>query len=154
MNLLDHLTIKLDKNSYECNVNQELKVDPNNMNEEFERQAGKFAWWGTLMELARNDYLKKRQQRKETEASEYAELRKLFEKDGKRVTEKQLETKVTLSPKVKACVIAEIEAQKQANILAVITEAFRQRKDMLVSLGSNLRTEMKDVKVLKEQGLE
>jgi len=151
MNPLKKLSIKLDDQVWERDAEEELKIDVNNIDQEFQDQPGKFAWWATLESLAEYNYLQKKRIRKEKEAEQYMKLRKLYETSGKRVTEKQLEAQIALDPEVKACVLQEIEAQKQFSILSAITQAFRQRKDMLVSLGSNLRTEMKDVKLLKDQ---
>jgi len=150
MNPLKKLAIKLDEHVWERDVEEELKIDPNDIDQEFQDQSGKFAWWATLASLAEYNYLRKRQARKEKEADQYVQLRRLAEATGKRVTEKQLEAQLTLDPEVKALVLQELEAQKQFSILSAITQAFRQRKDMLVSLGSNLRAE-KDVRLLKEE---
>ena len=53
----DTFTI-IDKNGNRenLNINDELRIDENNINEEFMKQSGKYAYWASLLEIVRRYY--------------------------------------------------------------------------------------------------
>jgi len=144
-------TFKIGEKEFKGDLASDLKIDVNNINEEFSNQPAIFAWWATLASIANEIHQKKKLQRKILEAELDKEKRKELEATkGRKVTERIVEREVMLDDRWKQAYLEEIEAGRQASILSAATEALRQRKDMLTSLGLQLREEMRSEQVIKE----
>jgi len=124
--------------------NQELGISHNNpqlLNEEMSQQPSKYAWIGVLHALANDHY----ERLNTTLKTKYATLDKKHREkrndEGLKVTEAVIASDIERD---KEYIIAREELQNSKlnrDILSVAMAAFQQRKDMLISIGSNLRAE-------------
>lgn len=162
------LTINVKTKTAENTVDlvDDLKIDSANINEAFCEQPAKFAWWATVAVQAKalvdhkkaeierqEDYLKK------TLVGELdAEARADLELNGEKITESKVTNGIYVHPKYLE------EQQKLYNLkdelldltsqwttLDIAKEAMNQRKDMLISLGANMRAEGNNAEVFLRQ---
>lgn len=155
---MEILTITVRTKSSENTVDlaEDLKIDVNNINEAFCEQPAKFAWWSTVAAQAKSlvdrkklqidaqeDYLKKTL----TGELDY-EIRASLEMNGEKVTETKVTNGICSHERYKAereklYGLREelIDLQDKATLLDIAKESMVQRKDALISLGAQLRTE-------------
>lgn len=79
---------------------------------------------------------------KTAEADASLEIRDRYA-DGKKPTEGQIDAEVKTSPVVRACVEKYLETYEESLTQDAVVEAYRQRADMLVSAGADVREERK-----------
>jgi len=119
---------------YEKDLSEDLKIDKNNITDEMMKQAGKFAWWATLYEFANDKVARMKRQLEVLEATLSSHYRNELAKDGKKTTEKEIDSAVKLDESYEAMKSMFMDAVKQASVLGVARDSFGQRKDMLRSL--------------------
>lgn len=155
MSILEVL-VKTRTSENQVNLAEDLAIDYVNINEAFCEQPAKFAWWATVASQAKalvdakkaeleraEDYLKK------TLVGELdAEVRMTLEMNGEKVTETKVTNGIYIHPKYKESqekyytLKGELlELQQKMAILDIARESMNQRKDMLISLGAQLRQE-------------
>lgn len=155
MSILEVL-VKTSTSENQVNLAEDLAIDYVNINEAFCEQPAKFAWWATVASQAKalvdakkaeleraEDYLKK------TLVGELdAEVRMTLEMNGEKVTETKVTNGIYIHPKYKESqeryytLKGELlELQQKMAILDIARESMNQRKDMLISLGAQLRQE-------------
>ena len=128
---------------------------------EFENHPTKYAWWAFLAEHAKSEV---EQQKNELNIM-YAQLdakarnqARMDEEDARqnkqkpvRITEKMVENIVVTSPDYQDLMQGLIEAKKNAGLAAAGKSAMDHRRDMLLQIGANYRTEgQADPVILKE----
>lgn len=147
-------------------LGEDLQIDSTNINEAFCEQPAKYAWWATIaaqakaiadrkkMEVDRQDeYIKK------TLIGELdSEVRMELEMNGEKVTETKVTNSIYIHPKYKeeSSILYELkkeylELQEQVVTLEIAKESMNQRKDMLISLGAQLRQEVGNVDLTIKQ---
>lgn len=155
MSILEVL-VKTRTSENQVNLAEDLAIDYVNINEAFCEQPAKFAWWATVASQAKalvdakkaeleraEDYLKK------TLVGELdAEVRMTLEMNGEKVTETKVTNGIYIHPKYKESqeryytLKGELlELQQKMAVLDIARESMNQRKDMLISLGAQLRQE-------------
>lgn len=155
MSILEVL-VKTRTSENQVNLAEDLAIDYVNINEAFCEQPAKFAWWATVASQAKalvdakkaeleraEDYLKK------TLVGELdSEVRMTLEMNGEKVTETKVTNGIYIHPKYKESqekyytLKGELlELQQKMAILDIARESMNQRKDMLISLGAQLRQE-------------
>lgn len=166
---MEILEICVKTKSSETNINlaEDLAIDAININEAFCEQPAKFAWWATVAAQAKalvehkksevertEDYLKK------TLMGELdAEVRASLEMNGEKVTESKVANGIYVHPKYKETQEKLyklkdelLELQQKFAVLDIAKESMNQRKDMLISLGAQLRLEGNNTElVVKEK---
>lgn len=141
---------------YDMDLAADLKINEDDINSSFVEQPSLFAWWATLATMARakanqlkldmekqEDYIKK------TLKGELdAEVRKQFELDGVKATESKVENGIYSHPRYTQAMEEYyqlrktfLDADADAAFLESAKEAFNHRKEMLISVGANLRSE-------------
>ncbi len=150
------ITVKTKMSTNRIDLYEDLKITPETLNQDFCDQPAKYAYWATVAAQAKalvdrkkleiekqDDYLKK------TLTGELdSVVREQLEMNGEKVTE----TKVTSGINTHELYKAEreklnslkdelLELQENATILDIATQSMNQRKDALISLGAQLRTE-------------
>lgn len=161
------VSVTTNDEQYDLNVEEELKINRTNLSESYIDQPAKFAWYAVLAAKAsaqayalknaidqKDDYI-----RKQLTGKLDAEVRKQLELDGEKVTE----GKVTNAINCHEEYLQEVEElnalrdkyvliKEDADILMGIKEAFDQRKDMLISLGAQMRADMSNLELtMKEE---
>lgn len=147
----------LTKENFQDTLLAELKYSPENINDAFVDQPAKFAYWSTLAVQAKalvqektlevehqEEYLKK------TLAGKLdSQIRGEMEKQNKKVTEARIanmvvscEEYVSELDELHRLQSELLKLQNKYSLLSIAKEAFMQRKDMIISLGANLRQEL------------
>lgn len=150
------INVKTSTSENLVDLSEDLKIDMDNINDAFCNQPAKFAWWATVASQAkalvdrkkleiekREEYLKK------TLVGELdVVVRTELELNGEKITE----TKVTNSiyshdmyvetqKEIHNLKNELLELQNNYTTLEIAKESMIQRKDMLISLGAQLRNE-------------
>lgn len=150
------VTVKLPQNSYDLDLAKDSQIDVNNLNQGFIEQPTIFAWYATLAALAKSKVTRlKREVEKQDDYIKKtligtldSKVRKQLEINGEKVTE----TKVTNAIYADVEYISNIQklnglkdeltdAEENSAILDVARETMIQRKDMLISLGAQVRSD-------------
>ena len=144
------LKVLLDK-LYSLDLENDLDINTAEINKEMVEQPAQFAWYGVLWKLAG----KKASQLKKTITKFKAELElKIREQANEskiKVTESAVEAMVESNETLEKYNDDYIQAKLEEGLLEIGKDAFIQRKDMLVSISSNMRQEIDDdIKVMKE----
>lgn len=150
------ISIKTKSSETLVNLAEDLSIDTMNINEAFCEQPAKFAWWATVAAQAKalverkkseverlEDYLKK------TLVGELdTDVRMTLEMNGEKVTESKVTNGIYVHPRYKetqerlyALKDELLELQQKFAVLDIAKESMNQRKDMLISLGAQLRLE-------------
>lgn len=150
------IRVKTRKSDDIVDLAEDLKIDSANINEAFCNQPALYAWWATVssqakalverkkLEVDRQDEFIKKTLIGELDA----EVRQELEMNGEKVTETKVTNSIYVHPRYKE-ELAELyglkeelqELQEQYVALEIAKEALNQRKDMLISLGAQLRQE-------------
>lgn len=148
-------TVKTKKSENDVSLAEDLKIS-DDINQDFCEQPAKFAWWSVVAAQAQalvdkkkleidkqEDYLKK------TLIGELdTEIRQELEMNGEKVTETKVTNGIYCHERYveHLNILYELqeeyqELKEKAIILGIAKDAMVQRKDMLISLGAQLRTE-------------
>lgn len=141
-------TVKLDK-THTLDLDKDLGIDRTGINDVLGEQPALFAWYATLHELAKN---KSNRLKSEMEVFR-AVLDLTIRKRGGdiKLTEASISALIVSDPDYIEKDNIYTEAKKDEGMLMVAKQAFEQRKDMLVSIASNMRSEIdSELKINKE----
>lgn len=151
-----NVSVKTEGGKIDLNFSDDLKFTAENLNDAYIDQPSKFAYWSALaiqskslldrkkLEVERfEEYMKK------TLIGELdAEVRNNMSMEGERITEARVTGNIYTHPRYLSATQdlyklqdELLELQAQTNTLNLAKEAFLQRKDMIISLGANIRQE-------------
>jgi len=116
----------------------ELKLSEEEINNELRDQPSLYAYYAVLGEMAEAALAEAKLQLDTTTASLDGKYREQLASMGK-VTENLVANSVKVDEDYIAAVLRVNVARKNVGLLGAIKEAFRHRKDMLVTLASNMR---------------
>lgn len=138
------IDITIGKVEYTNSLKEDLEINKDDLNTEFLNQSEKFAYYGTLSEMAKDKLARNKRELELLEARIDSEIRiqanNIRTSDPKaKITEEAIKKGVVADTRYQDKVLEMLDASKMAGILQVAKEAFQQRKDMLVSLGANSR---------------
>jgi hypothetical protein len=143
--------IEINKENYESELYDNLTIDDTDLDKEFVEQPRLFAWWAAVETLIKDLYETKKTQLKR----DYAVIDARVREEGKitetRLTEKMIENTVITDPKYQIAENELAEIRKQFSLAHVGKEAFEQRKEMLISLGANRRSEVSANPIVKKE---
>ena len=158
---IQRVKIKITSNlSEELDLVKELEFTAENLNQAYIEQPAKFAYWATLAVNSKSALDKKkleveRQENylKKTLIGELdARVRHKMDERGERITEARVTSKIYAHPQYKLELqnLYELqdellELQHQTDTLYAARDAFIQRKDMIISLGANIRQEKTNI---------
>lgn len=151
-----NIEVKTQSSTHQVNLGEDLLIEPEHMNEAFIEQPAKFAYWATVALQAKSlvdkkklevdkqeDYLKKN-----LIGELDGEVRKELELNGEKVTEAKVTNGIYTheryqeeQSKLYHLKDELLELQNKFAILDIAKESMNQRKDMLISLGAQLRME-------------
>lgn len=150
------ITVKTRSSENTVDLAADLAIDTMDINRAFCEQPAKYAWWATVAAQAKalverkkmeveklDDYLKK------TLVGELdSEVRMTLETNGEKITETKVTNGIFAHPKYKSAqqnlyALKEelLELQQKYAVLDIARDSMNQRKDMLISLGAQLRQE-------------
>ena len=154
------IQVKTDSGLIELDLESDLKFTPENLNQAYIEQPSKFAYWSVLAVQSKSALDRKKLEVEQledyTRKTLYGELdtevRQRMEMDGEKVTEAKVVSGIYTHPrylevksKLRECQAELLALQKQTDLLYSAKEAFIQRKDMIISLGANLRQEKTNI---------
>ena len=156
------LTVEMSGKTYAQDLNEDLRINADDINESYIDQTSKFAWWAVLAAQARakadriKSAIEKQDEyiRKILTGELDAEVRKNLELDGEKVTEGKVtngiyknERYIEEMNKLHNLRDEYVEANEDACILEAAKDALNQRKEMLISLGAQMRTDMSNTEL-------
>jgi hypothetical protein len=122
------------------------------LSEEMAKQPMLYAWWSRLATFARDRREKAERELKQLEHEVSLETRELAEKEKVKTTESMVVSLTQGHHGVVAKRLELEEMRKHERHLGVIRSALEHRKDMLISIGAQLRAEMSaDVRIKEER---
>lgn len=151
------IVVKLGGKTRKIDLARELEVahdNPTVLTEQMSRQPAMFAWMGVLEALATKQYEEAKRKQKEIYAVVDRERRKHREDKGLKVTEALISADVERDDRYIAASQEIVETRYARDILAAAVGGFDHRKDMLVNIGSQLRSERGSIRTMSESAKE
>jgi hypothetical protein len=144
--------VKVGGMSHRHNLATELSIDRKNINDNMSKQPSQYAWFAVLHALANDAYERLKAEKKSLYAEKDNRVRARAAKLGEKTTEKGIEQAIELDPEYMELSEHILEAKLNVDLLQAALIAFMQRKDMLISISSNMRAEMDtDLSILKSK---
>ena len=123
-----------------------IEINEGDLNTEFKQQASLYAYFATAEATAKSNVMAAKLRLEVVDAELTKKIRaELSEGAAKAPTEKAIQSEVILSEQYQAAQKYLIDASKNADIAKGVKEAFGQRKDMLIQLGSAKRQEVDQI---------
>ena len=145
------LQVTLDK-PYTLHLDDDLGIDRANINNELAGQPAQFAWYATLYEMARNKSNLLKQKIDEFAAKLDQSIRAANAAAGAKTTEGGISAMIASDETMSKLQKQFVDSKREEGLLYVAKEAFEQRKDMLISIASNMRQEWDtDLKISKDK---
>ena len=150
------INVKTSNSENLIDLSKDLKIDMDNINKAFCDQPAKFAWWATVTAQAKTlvdrkklEIAKQEEYLKKTLVGELdAIVRTNLELNGEKVTETKVSNSIYshelyLQTQEELHKLREelLELQQNLSVLEIARDAMIQRKDMLISLGAQIRNE-------------
>jgi len=131
------MKVILEGKEFDLSYEEQLKCSEETINEDLKNQPSLFAWYAVLQELAEAKESQAKVELEVVDASLDAKFRNEL-KDAK-ATETIIRNKVILDDLHLEKLNELNQAKKEVGILRAIVAAFSHRKDILISLASNMR---------------
>jgi hypothetical protein len=128
-------------------LQDDLYINPANLQEEFLKQPELYAWWASTCELAKDLVARQKFLLERLSATIDHRVRLEAQQESERLgktvkmTETMVEHTVISSEEYQKAMLCYLDFKKQLGMLQAGKEAMEQRKDMLISLGANYRAE-------------
>lgn len=142
---LTMFTVTLQGQTYNIDTVGEVALDVSNLNDELEKQPGKYAEFAMLYVLARSHVAVCERVKKVTWAELDSQIRQEALDDGRKVTENGINQEIIMSTEYEEASVDLIVAEEQMHHLKHMCIALDQRKDMLLALNANVRKEMEGI---------
>ena len=139
--MIGKLDIIIGSEVHTLDPDEELKLSEETINEDLKSQPARYAFYAVMQEAAEGEVADAKLNLDATEAALDDAFRTEAAKTSTKITEANISNKIKLDEEYTAAVIALNKAKKQAGTLRAIKEAFVHRKDMLVTLASNMRAQ-------------
>ncbi|WP_270364019.1 hypothetical protein [Bacillus paranthracis] len=141
------VTVLVGDKEHHFNAKEELIIDKFDINGGYIDQPGKYAWWGTLTEVAREKMENAKAEMEQEEFHADIRAREELDLDGIKITEGLVTRKVKCDREYKKKQSRYIKATKQFKLLDKIMKAFDHRMEALISLGAMVRKENDNVEL-------
>lgn len=145
------LTIVIGDQTHELNPDVELHLAEETINDDLKNQPSLYAFYAVMHEAADAELAERKLTLETVEAIVDEKIRGEFTTSGTKATEALIANKVRLNDEYQAAVISYNEAKAQVGKLRAIRDAFVHRKDMLVTLASNMRVQADPEIFIKKQ---
>lgn|GEM_PF-2906364 len=140
-----NVVIKYGDREYAFNMYDELSiaVEDAEINDQLASQPGRYAYWSAMYHAAKEEAAIREAELKVAIANLDGELRENWDKlfPEVRRTEDAIAKKIEIDPQIIKKVGEVIEAKKKMGYMETMKEAFAQRKDALISLATNIRSQ-------------
>jgi len=135
------IIIQFGTETFRGNYLDALKIDDRNLNEALMTQPSSYVWWSLVTFKARMLWEQAKLELERHDSQMYTFVRSDKESRGEKVTEKAIETQVTLDPGHQERHTAVLRTRLQYDHLDSVRTAFEMRSQMLMSLSANMRVE-------------
>jgi hypothetical protein len=125
---------------FDGTIRDVLLINEATLTDEFIKQPSTYAYFAALSEFAVADVEQKKLALSVLEAN--LDSQKRLELKDTKVTEAVIKSAIVKDKKYQMMVEEIIEAERQLGILKSLVEGLKQRKDMLIQIGSTKRQEM------------
>ena len=122
--------------------------------DEFRRVSADLAYWNNKFADALREHLRAKATEKQVRASVYLEIRSGAAEKGEKLTEAMTDAKVETHEDVRDAVDRCIHAEASKARMYGMVDAVRSKKDMLVSIGAQVRAEMQGDPMLRKEARE
>jgi len=129
-------------------VQDAVKIEPLAMAEEFVRIPADLAYWNAQYSDLLRLYLVAKAESEHLWARVWLETREALLTDGK-ATEKLIESKATCNPEWQKAHLALVELEAEKARVRGVVDAIAAKKEMLISLGAHIRSEMEGDPMLR-----
>ena len=127
--------------TYQSSLEDDITINPTDLDAEFVEQPRKYVWWAILSEVAKDLMGQKKYQMELLYAKLDHEKRTAAMTNKVKLTEKMVENEVITDPRYQRIMSEYLSIKKDYGMLSAGRDAFTQRKEMLISLGANYRAE-------------
>lgn len=128
-----------------------VQIYPEAIQEEYVRLPSDLAYWGQRYTDALRAFLTAKVNLDRTEARLKIACRAELEAKNSKVTESMVSAAVDQHPEMEAARLGHIATEVEKVRLGGVLDAIRAKKDMLVSLGAHVRSEMEHDPLLRDQ---
>jgi len=126
---------------YEVDLNEALAFDEHSLNKAYTEQASLYAWWAAARAIAIKYKEKLKKQLNLRRSNLMIQFRKESEEKILKWTLSDIEARILADTDYDLTAEKVIEAEHNVDLLTAVCEALEHRREMLVSLGANVRTE-------------
>lgn len=126
----------------EFDINDVVKIDKENLSQEFITQAGKYGWFATLLVQARRRKDEAKLTLDVLDAELDGAIRKEATASNTKITEAAIQKIIISSQQYQDAVVHHIKMREEEGIIEAVVRALEQRKDCLISYGSLLKKEL------------
>jgi hypothetical protein len=128
--------------TYQGNYMDDLAVDDTKINEVLKTQPSQFIFWATMAYTQKGVVKKMKLELEKYEGQLDASVRRTLVAAGEKATEATIQARIKRDERRVALSLELINEEEKMELLLSVKDAFSQRKDMIMSLGANLRAEM------------
>lgn len=132
-------------------VQDDLRVDPDDLNMEFLKQPGLTHHYGTMEVLAEDRFEEAKIEHDVLVAKITEEKRRTYELSGQRIAKATLDGIVSMDPRVRDSSKNLKEARKAKKLAKVAMKAIDHRMSVLISLGANQRAQMQSEPSIRDE---
>jgi hypothetical protein len=132
-------------------LNKCVQIDGTAINDEFIQFPADIAYWAAQHSNAVKAFLRADQEHDKVRAKRWLIIREELLAKGDKATEKTVEASVECDAEYQEVRYRYVEAEAEKVRLAGIMEAMKSKKEMLISLGANLRVEMGSDPMIRSQ---
>lgn len=144
------VSLEIDGAEFTRQLADDIPIAGGDLSGEFMEHSDRFAWWATVVELARDKVARTKYQLDRIYALTDHKVRVDLNEKKAKMTEKIVENAVITNQEYQECMFDLLESKKQLGLAMAGKEALVQRKDMLISLGATMRAEgSSDLSILK-----
>lgn len=140
MDLNMSVRVNIGDKVFDGTIRDVLLINEATLTDEFIKQPSTYAYFAALSEFAVADVEQKKLALSVLEAN--LDSQKRLELKDTKVTEAVIKSAIVKDKKYQMMVEEIIEAERQLGILKSLVEGLKQRKDMLIQIGSTKRQEM------------
>ena len=130
---------------------ESVSIERTNINEEFIRVPADLAYWGEQCARSERDEAEAKAELERVEASLYKKHRALLELASGKITESMVNAEVVNSAQYHGARESLIEASEAVKHCKSVTEAVKSKRDMLISLGAQMRAERSGIPQINEE---
>lgn len=128
-----------EKRKYTVKMGDMLAIREERLNEIMSEHPSQYMWVASLSALARAKRQRMEIDLELAEAQFYTDLREKATKDGVKVTDKAIDHEMSMSRRLLQMRRDLVSAEEQESLCSAADQAFRHRKDCLITLAANLR---------------